>query len=112
MRDSTTRNRSVDFRGSVLSDRVGFLGPSVLQIRLRRVTRYGRLGHLIPEGSRQFAGGKRSPTTEEVRGPAGHRVGSKRCPQARSVPVGRSVSVLLPWRDLAMLRLAGMPKVC
>jgi hypothetical protein len=49
-----------------------------LQIGLRRVTRYGRPGHLIPKGSRQLAGGKRSATTAEVHGPAGLNVGIKR----------------------------------
>ena len=43
------------------------------------VTRYGRLGHLIVEGSKQLASDKRSATTEEVCGPAGKNVGIKRC---------------------------------
>ena len=54
--------------------------PWGLQIGLRRVTRYGRPGHLIPEGSRHLAGGKRSATTGKVRGPAGLNGGIKRCP--------------------------------
>jgi hypothetical protein len=57
-----------------------FLGPWGLQIELRRVTRCGRPGHLIPEGSKQLAGGKRSATTGKVRGPAGLNGGIKRCP--------------------------------
>jgi hypothetical protein len=61
-----------------------------LQIGLRRVTHYGRPGLLIPEGSRQLAGGKRSATTGEVRDPAGRMLVSSDAPQTRTVPEGRS----------------------
>ena len=69
---------------------VGFLGPWGAEIGLRRVTRYGRHGHLIPEGSKPLAGAKRSATTREVCAPAGHRVCSNYTPQTRAVPEGRS----------------------
>ena len=59
-----------------------------MQIGLRRVTRYGRPGYLIPEESRQLDGGKRSTTTGEVRGPA-----------------NMSLSLCyLPWRSLSRMR--------
>jgi hypothetical protein len=64
--------------------------PWGLQIGLRRVTRYSRPGHLIPEGSRQLAGGKRSATTGEVRDPAGRMLVSSDAPQTRTFPEGRS----------------------
>ena len=62
------------------SGQIRFSVPCSLQVKPRRVTRYGRPGRLIPEGSRQLAGGKRSATTGEVRGPAGLNGGIKRCP--------------------------------
>jgi len=62
------------------SGQISFSVPCSLQIKPRRVIRCGRPGRLIPEGSKPLAGGKRSATTGEVRGPAGLNVGIKRCP--------------------------------